>query len=495
MSRTRVVLLLATVVAVACSRGESPSSVGARALESAEPRLTVRDLTGVRTRVVWIQNDGTDPLAQGENLALMGLDSDEGSAERVVLGARRNYAKPILTPNGDRIVFSNRHTRDIHVVNWDGTGLRRLAEGFALEVWSDPASGEEWIYAARDPLKDAHRRVVRFRIENPTAVERVWDKTPVGEDNFQLSPDGRLASGVFPWPDAGVAELPNGAWRKLGDGCWTALAMMDRPLCWYLDGAHRNLTLVDVEGGGRWRVAISRVPGFTGAEVYHPRWTNDPRFLTITGPYNLGGANQVRGGGPQVEVYLGRFSADFARVDQWARVTRNNQGDAYPDVWIDPAGRRREAAAIGSSTGKPGPSGSRPRSGGPASAGPDRLEALGAASAPSGAAAAERLVIEARLAEPGNVPSPRSILPYRRALVVNAYEVVRTIGGRYAGPKILVAEWAIRDGRVLPDTRKATGTIYKLTLEPYDAHPELEGERLILNPAHPDLPIYYEAVS
>ena len=149
--------------------------------------------------------------------------------------------------------------------------------------------------------------------------------------------DGRQAGGLFPWPDAGVAELPNRSWRKVGEGCWTALTDAGGSLFWYFDGSHRNLTVADVRTDRRWTVTINRAPGFDGAEVYHPRWANHPRFLAISGPYNQGGVNQVRSGGPQSEIYLGRLSSDFSIVEAWARVTNNGAGDSYPDVWIDRA--------------------------------------------------------------------------------------------------------------------------------------------------------------
>ncbi len=63
------------------------------------------------------------------------------------------------------------------------------------------------------------------------------------------------------------------------------------------------------------------------------------------GPYNQGGRNQVRSGGKQVEIHLGRFSADFSKVEAWARVTNNSGGDSHPDVWIDPASERVSAQA------------------------------------------------------------------------------------------------------------------------------------------------------
>jgi len=67
------------------------------------------------------------------------------------------------------------------------------------------------------------------------------------------------------------------------------------------------------------------------------------------------------------------------------------------------------------------------------------------------------------------------------------------VNGTHGGGTILVAQWAIRDRRVLPDANRTIGSVHRLTLERYDAHPELEGERLITpSDAPPDLSLYYD---
>ena len=439
------------------------------------PGAEVRALTGGHTRVVWVQGDGTDPSAEGDQLILMGLDSDDGTGERVILGERRSYVKPLFTPRGDRIIFSSRAVPgppEIISVNWDGSGLRKLADGFALDVWENPVDGSAWVYAGTENRKWDFARVTRFPVDAPDRRELVWDKTRVSMDTFEVSPDGRHAGGLFQWPEAGVAELPNKSVTKFGEGCWTSLTSARGPLFWYFDGAHRNLTMVDVHTQKRWMVNLNTAPGFEGAEVNHPRWTNHPRFLTISGPYNQGGANQSRTGGKQVEVYVGRFSADYSGIEAWARVTSNSGGDSYPDVWIDvtrsPHPRR-----------PPGPIG-------PANAAPT---AAGGASATQ--AQAGRLVLNVRLTRPGPIPAPESILPYRNALVVSEYEILNVLEGTYAEPRIHIAQWAIRDSRVLSSARRSAGSAFTLTLERYDAHPELEGERLITN-IDSGLPLYYD---
>lgn len=466
----RAVVVALALVTAACS-------TSSKTLDGASGG--VRDFTGARTRVVWVQGDGSDPYAAGDSLVLMGLDTDDRHGERVILGERNSYMKPLVTPRGDRIVFSRRPTRpqgaEVFLVNWDGSGLKSLGKGFGFAVWQHPGDGREWVYVGTDnkPNEFDFATVSRFPIDAPSAREVVWNKTPVSADTFQVSADGRYAGGLFPWPKAGIAELPNGNLRTVGDGCWTAMATVRGPMMWYFDGAHRNLTVVDMRSDKRWSININSVPGFNNPEVYHPRWTNHPRFIAMSGPYNLGGANQVRSGGAQSEVYLGRFAPDYSAVEAWMRVTHNGGGDSYPDVWID----RQQSPHDVTPRGTLGP----PQS---------SAAATGRGGAPANRG---RVVVEARLTKAGVVPTPQSIAPYKNALVVNVYEVVKAIDGGYSGKTILVAHWAIRDRRVLPQARKTPGSIHTLTLERYDAHPELEGERLISGDGTPNLPLYVEA--
>ncbi len=436
-----------------------------------------RALTGAHTRAVWVQHDGSDPFAQGTGLVVMGYDTDDGRGERALVGQPGNYAKPLFTSDGQRVVYSTvREGEDgeVFVVNFDGTGARSLGAGFGLHVRPDADGGGDWLYIGT-AHRDFHYGVVsRTRLDAPGQREVVWDKTRVNRDTFQVSRDGTLAGGLFPWPEAGVADLRAGTWQRLGDGCWTAICQVGPPLFWYFDGAHRNLTIVDVPTERRWMVPINTAPGFSNPEVYHPRWTNHPRFIALSGPYDQGGGNQVRSGGAQVEIHLGRFSADFTRIEAWARVTTNQRADAYPDVWI---------------AAQQSPHSLRASRIGPAGVGGD------AGPAPAGSVAPDRLVVEARLTHAGPIPSPESILPYRNALAVNRYDVVTVKAGTYDKREVLVSQWIIRDSRVLPSASREPGLQAVLTIERHDAHPELEGERVISDTDAPELALYYDIES
>lgn len=440
-------------------------------LSAGDALRALRDFTGARTRVVWCQQvkgAGSDVGAVGNELVLMGYDSDDGLGERAISAVMTNYYKPLLAPDGSRVVFSRVASRVVFVINWDGTGLREVGKGLAEDVWRDEKTGADWVYVIRDRVaeedKFTGRPLVRYRLDEPGVSEVVWDETAVSADGFQVSRDGTRASGLFPWPNAGVAILSKASWERFTKGCWTSLAPDNSYRAWAFDGQHRNVKIFSPADGSEWTVRINGAPGIDGYEVYHPRWSSHPRYLAMTGPYKTGkkGKHLIRAGGDAVEVYLGRFSEDFTRVEDWHKLTENDKPDFFPDLWIEGGGAVSAA-----------------------------LPARAAAPAARAKAPAARVKIEGRLVEITPTPSAASIAPYTRALVVYGYEVSKVIEGECASPKILVAHWAIRDKKPL-DLGKETGGTYRLELELFDGHPELEGERLITETDEFDLPFYYE---
>ncbi len=659
----------------------------------------VEELTEAHTRIVWCRHEreaGNDTFARSNRLRLLGFDSRDGLGERAILPHMANYTKPLLTHDGARIVFSNRHSRDVYVVDWDGVNRRKICDGVALAVWLDPASGTEWVfigggYEETTGPGPVFHEVTRVQLDDPFVSEPVWSRTPVSPDNFQLSADGSRAAAQFPWPLCGMAELPDGAMKQYGRGCWTSIAPDNSRVMWIFDGAHRNIHLCDTTSLRSWKVNINDAPGIDGYEVYHPRWSNHARFIVMTGPYKEGqGSNLIAGGGAEVEVYIGRFSDDFRQIEKWARVTENERGDFFPDAWIEggdksevrlpaaqdngkknlraewpshqeglaflwenglsqneirlpgeknpricsvaPRGRARfgryfemdvkngsfvaegmndailqackasgeltiEALVTSDSLNQRGPAriisfstdeGSRnftlgqeggslvfrlrtPQTGGNAlpqvvlgtiSAGvpahvvvsyrPGELacyvdgervfvpplidgdfsnwtlhslvfgdelnlarnwsgrigniaiysrfmngeEAAGNQSRITGALAdrtpAKRTIVKARLMERTPHPALEAIAPYRSALVTYVYEVEEVVSGDLSAPKIAIAHWALLNGETLELPQNKEGETYQLVIEDFDDHPQLQGERLVMDHDDFTLPLFYD---
>jgi len=434
----------------------------------------IEALTGAHTRVVWLQDqgDGTDSLGRGNQLMVMGLDSRDKKGERSLLSSVAGYRKPLLTPDGKRVVFSLQRPEMIFVVHWDGGLPTALTKGMAVAVWAEPKTGTTWVYAVRKPDpqdEDRFSEIVRFPIDRPELEELVWNKTAVNKDNFQLSRDGNTACSTLPWPSIGRMALPNRSFQVYAKGCWPSMAPDDSRLAWVFDGSHRNLTMFPADGGEPWRVAIDRAKGIDGFEVYHPRWTNHPGYLVITGPYKIAaGPNAIRGGGAGVEVYLGKFSADMTAVTDWVQVSHNQKADFFPDAWI--AGGERASLRSEIGPGK-GPNAGKPLP-------------------------PKSVTMEGALLEMSDIPDPSAILPYRNAFVVYRYRVTSSdaagASALQVGKEILVAHWVIRDGKKLFGYPRSLGRTYRMTIEDMALHPEWESERLIRDMDAWDLPLYVD---
>ena len=302
----------------------------------------LRLLTGAHTRLTWVQDHSeaqSDTFATGERLRLMAFDSDDGKGERVLLGKLGNYARPMLTPDGQRVIFTDRSRAKSYIVNWDGTGLREVADGHVLDAWLDRRDGTQWVYVQTGATGKQRRKdlpIHRHPIGEPDRRELVWNKTGVACDNIQVSADGARMCGQFPWPTAGVAELPNKDLHHTMEGCWTSLAPDNSYVYSAFRGDHRVLAFRDTVDGRSWDVRMNSAPGVAGWEVYHPRWTNHVRFMSLTGPYSVrSGTDNLRGRGTDVEVYVARFSEGWTGVEAWARITNNRRPDYYPDAWIE----------------------------------------------------------------------------------------------------------------------------------------------------------------
>jgi hypothetical protein len=311
----------------------------------------VEKLTGAHTRVAWQRDmiDGKRVDGYGERFVLMGYDSRDGRGVRTILGETGSYMRPLITPDGQRIVFTDTARGKICVVNWDGSERREVADGVAGALWRDPETGETWVYGKAQTFGEGFNEapLVRFRLDRPRDSETIWTKTATHitmPGSLQVSADGKKIAANMPWPVSGVAMLPDGAWANNANGCWPGLAPDHSYLSWTFDGRHRNLLMHDPFSNRDWKVNISNAPGVNNYEVYHPRWSNHAQFMVMTGPYSVGkGSNRLGGGGGQIDIHLGRFNRDFTAVGDWVNISRSDNAEFYPDVWIEGGDRYQSA--------------------------------------------------------------------------------------------------------------------------------------------------------
>jgi hypothetical protein len=107
-----------------------------------------------------------------------------------------------------------------------------------------------------------------------------------------------------------------------------------------------------------------------------------------------------------------------------------------------------------------------------------------------GEVADKPLELEGTLLERTEIPAPDALGAYSRALVVNTYKVDRVVQGEYTQERLLVAEWAVLDRTVIKAYQEPAVSEL-LVVEPFSRHPQLEGERQMMDVFEPDLEMYY----
>ncbi len=301
----------------------------------------IRQATGAQTRLVWLQgSEGYHYTGSGNLTRLMGFDTDDGQGERQIIPQEKSFSKPLLTPDGSGVVYSDRDRKNRHAyfVNWDGSGLRDLGKGFASDVWRDPESGRDWVYLRRG-AGGSQDRIVRRRLDKPEVEERVWSHTKNGHQGvpwFQLSADGRRFSNAFPWSHCGLGNLESGKWKRYAGGCWPSIAPDNSYRMFVFSGNHKEIYIYDEGGKNRRTVNIANIPGQQGSKVYFPRWSNDVRFLTVSSPEKH----------PKAELFLGEFAPDLKSIERWIQVTDNDRADIFGDTWVNPQSSPSAGVAV-----------------------------------------------------------------------------------------------------------------------------------------------------
>lgn len=333
-------------------------------------RKKIESLTGARTKLVWVRDlgGGKDPFTHGNRFALMGLDTDDAEGIRRLLPETDNFSRPMISPDGEQVIFSRRNGKEeggtvkwspeIHIWNWKDRQDRVLRAGYAVDVWRNPADGGSWIYAVKS-LKDGAgpnpdgSDLVRFPLSDPEKEESVWSRGMITTDNLQVNRSGTAASALVPWPNAGRFDFQARQFVRLTTGCWPSLAPDDSGLSWVFDGKHEHLRMFLPGLRDSWKVDISHADTIKGRAGYHPRWSNDPRIVTFTGPFR----GRVHIGGKGVEVVVARLNAAMTKVeDSLSLRDKTKNPDWYPDVWVEGGEKNSlDVAAIGPDDRQPAP--------------------------------------------------------------------------------------------------------------------------------------------
>ena len=84
-----------------------------------------------------------------------------------------------------------------------------------------------------------------------------------------------------------------------------------------------------------------------------------------------------------------------------------------------------------------------------------------------------KLVVDARAVAVSRPPTLQEIAPYDSAVLYARWRVEKVLSGRYAEKELLAVHWAIRDRRPAAGASLKAGARRRLTVDLFDAHPEL----------------------
>ena len=286
---------------------------------------------GAHARIVWAHQVKGESKRWGSGsseFTLMGFDTKAGR-EHVILGGPASYGNPSITPDGERVVYTDvSEGNTIYVVDWDGKNKTKLRPGYALCPWIDPANGIQWVYASKAEFNSP---IVRFQLDSPEVVETIWEEPCGPSAGFQVSADGTRAGCVRNHPNVGTIYFDEGRHASHGWGCEAGFAP-DNSYRFFHMGEwveHGGVNMYDADGANKRAVHFGRPPGSPHHEAWNPRWSSDVRFMTVSSPNS----------GEHQEVYLGAFDPDITRIEKWVRISHTHGQDLASHAWIDPGPR------------------------------------------------------------------------------------------------------------------------------------------------------------
>ena len=294
--------------------------------------VTMEALTGGRPwKLAWLAGNGDQ---------LMVLDPS--GEPRELLSGRGRLAKPLISADGSSVVVTrlavtegtdgNSLDPEILSIPWTGGTARSLGSGMAIAIWpgTTPESPFVYAFAALSATKRGAltgETIVRFHPAKPEEREIIWSERSASPDNFQLSRDGSRACGLFPWPQAGLADLTSQKWTGVGHGSWPTLAPDDSYAMLLLDGSRKQLRCYVPQVDPGWKLNLAEMPTLSGGGINHLRWSNDATIITFTGPWDDEGKGDAR-------IQAVRLRPDLKSLEavHVSAITAGNPDS--PDLWV-----------------------------------------------------------------------------------------------------------------------------------------------------------------
>ncbi|MBD3315315.1 MAG: hypothetical protein GF344_05975 [Chitinivibrionales bacterium] len=289
-------------------------------------------------RIVWARSIGGQfgfpPQGKRSDLVLVGYDSRTDRID-TLRDTQRNYQCPLLTRDGQQVVFSDLDDGKVYVVDWDGNEEpRAIADGIAGCLWMDPATNREYAVYAQfyDGLPERSRRACEcevhlVEIDDPTndsLIYNEWGENGTVTGHFlSISADGGMLSYLADFPLLIAINLVNDSTYFSASGCWPTVPY---------DSSHRTLYFnQDHDGFFIWEKGQHLHNVETG-RIEHPKFAAYSKDIVCVTT-----GMKAEGGSEGGNVALLKFNEDLSMVIDSIKITGRDgevSTDGFPDACI-----------------------------------------------------------------------------------------------------------------------------------------------------------------
>ncbi len=312
---------------------------------------------GGEAKVVWARSTdlrGWGNISQptsARNCILMGFDADEG-VETVIDDSLHNIIRPLISHDGSRVVWSSGDTGAVYIINWDGSGKRKLADGIAGALWYDSNTEEEYVLYAPDCIlfqsyAQTGFPIYRLNLDDPSDTLMLLDPETHDYDRIQpyfmsTTSDGEYIVTMFGWPKIAAIKWKDNLPGGVDGGCWPSMPYDDTHRLVVFNDDHTGLRIKSRTTNELWLCpAVGETHPKCGVD--HPRMSSwDPTLFCYIKENN----GESTGPG---NIIIAKVTREITSIEKEVTVTSGFE-DGWPDAWLR-ARPKNEMLEITSPTG------------------------------------------------------------------------------------------------------------------------------------------------
>jgi Tol biopolymer transport system component len=272
-----------------------------------------------------------------ENWEICLMDADGSNLINLTNTPEIDEEYPHASPDGRLVCFmategkdQESKSRNVYIMNIDGTGRAKIAENSFLPCWSADRSYIAYLpgeYPRYDPDVRANKGLEIFDLETKIAKRHPNEKiSHLGQ--LCWSPDGKWLIGAGPIPITAYKADDKTQMYLQAPGCTPDISPDGKWLAWNGSDFSLNIGALDLDSpqsnvtDHRMKVACERAYW-----IYHADWSPDQKYLAFTYGFDDGGKQES-----EKEPWSHVCICDL-KTGKWTQITTDGKYNEEPD-WV-----------------------------------------------------------------------------------------------------------------------------------------------------------------